>query len=173
MKKIAALFALSVLLLSAACGKEPSPSGGNSPSASAAPAPASSAAQGGEAPEPEKPEPAVPYDSLADWYTGEQVDFSEIEGSLGETAEAYIVSVLAEGDSLIFRFTCREQVDIADEAAKEDAEAAFEAYYAENGGLVADAAAQVMEWSGMDDIMIYLEVMNADGIGAICFKQLA
>ena len=173
MRQITVLLALSMLLLAAACGREPAPSGGNTPSGSVAAAPASSAAQSGEIPDTNAPEPAAQYDSLADWFTGEQVDFSEIEKALGDTTDDYIVSVLAEGHSLIFRFACREQVDMADKAALDGAAQAFEAYYAENEALVTDAAAQVMESSGMDDIMVYIEVMNADGIDVICFKQLA
>ena len=101
------------------------------------------------------------YDSLADWYTAEQIDFSQMEETLNETITGYGAMVAVEGDTLIYRFMAEEQIDVSDTAAIEAEAAKMEAYCSENEELFMEFKQQVMEESGVETTMSLVEVMDA------------
>lgn len=102
------------------------------------------------------------FDSLADWYTAKQIDFSQLEESLNETVTDYVATVAVEGDTLIYRFTAEEQIDVSDASAMEAEAAKMEAYCDENAELFMEITRQIAEESGVETTMSHVEVMDAD-----------
>lgn len=160
--------AAAVALAAVGCGKKD-----EQPSSSVQADSASSAAASSEAETPASSASETVYTSLADWYTGEGIDFSELNEELTGAVEGYTADVQVEGDILIFRYIRSTPIaeDNAEALAAE--EEALEAYYAEGEANFKGYCEQIAEESGIDTLKAHIEVMNEDTTNAILWKELA
>lgn len=111
-------------------------------------------------PAAENETPAESYDCLADWYTANEIDFSEMETALQETISGYTVEIAVEGDLLIYRLIAEETIDTSDPAVMETETEKLEAYYAENEAVFAEMTQKVIEESGVEKVIPRIEVMD-------------
>ena len=101
------------------------------------------------------------FNSLADWYTAKQIEFSEMEETLNETITGYEATIAVEGNLLIYRFTATDEMNLSDGTEMEREEAKMKAYCEENRELFAAFAKQVAEESDVETTQSHVEVMDA------------
>lgn len=157
--------AAAVAVAAVGCGKK-----SEQPSSSVQAGSASSAVSS-EAQEPASSS-AVTYDSLADWYTGEKVDFSELNEQLAGAVEGYTADVRVEGDTLIFRYVRAEAIGEDDTEAMDAENEKLEAYYAEGEETLRAYCEEIAKESGISDLKAVIEVMNEDTTNAAVWKEL-
>lgn len=160
--------AAAVALTAVGCGKKNEPSsssvqaGSGVSSSQAAESGAQSAASDSE----------KEYTSLADWYTGEKINFSDLNQLLTEAVEGYTADVQVEGDTLIFRYVRSTPIEEGDTEAMEAEDEKLEAYYAKGEETLKEYCQQIAEESGVSTLKAHIEVMNEDGSNANVWKEL-
>lgn len=166
--------AAAVALTAVGCGKKDAASSSSAQAGSASSAVSSSqaadAASSGAQSAASGSQEA--YTSLADWYTGEKVDVTELNETLTGTVEGYTAEVRVEGDTLIFRYIRATPIEEGDTEAMEAEDKALEAYYAEGEETLKAYCEQIAQESGIDTIKAHIEVMNEDTTNASVWKEL-
>jgi len=164
----------AVALAAVGCGKKDASSSSSVQAGSASSAVSSS--QAGDAAssgaQDASSDSKTEYTSLADWYTGEKVDFSELNELLTGAVEGYTAEVQVEGDTLIFRYVRSTPIEEDDKEAMEAENKKLEAYYAQGEQTLKEYCAQIAEEAGVDTVKAHIEVMNEDSTNAGVWKEL-
>lgn len=114
--------------------------------------------------EPETTTESGKYASLAEWYDDNAAEFKEVEDTLNASTTDCVISLLVEGDTLIYRYVYKEAIDISDASVKEQITTTFDTYFADYESTFSSLADQLAQEAGLDEknVKVMIEVLNPD-----------
>lgn len=102
--------------------------------------------------------------TLEGWYADNAAEFKEIEDSLNSSTDDCVIELKVEGNTLIYKYTYTEALDVSDAEVKEAVVKAFDAYFDAYESTFVDLAEQLSEEAKVKEaVSVRVDVFNPDG----------
>lgn len=94
----------------------------------------------------------------------ETPEIQEAMASVSESQDDMSIELKVEGDdTVVMSLSYKEQLDLSDESSKEIMLSVFESQMAAQESMFTEMRDQIVEETGMDDVIVRIEYLNADG----------
>lgn len=104
--------------------------------------------------------------NLEDWYAKNTDQFQEVTDTVNAQAETMgctMEFVVEDGNALVMRYTLTEALDVSDPTVADALTQAYDSMFDSYNSMFSELRTQLMEETSTEDVIIRLDVLNADG----------